>query len=68
VSPVKYEWGVKIPEEGILHSHSCENVKSYKIEISFAAKEFSTFVDFSRLYLAHAFASTIKDYTFYPQT
>jgi hypothetical protein len=29
VSPVKYELGFYIPEEGILHSHRRENLKSY---------------------------------------
>jgi hypothetical protein len=29
VSPVKYEMGFYIPEDGILHSHCRENVKSY---------------------------------------
>jgi hypothetical protein len=29
VSPVKYELGFHIPEDGILHSHSRENFKSY---------------------------------------
>jgi hypothetical protein len=29
VSPVKYELGSYIPEDGILHSHSRENLKSY---------------------------------------
>jgi hypothetical protein len=27
VSPVKYELGFYIPEDGILHSHSRENLK-----------------------------------------
>jgi hypothetical protein len=30
VSPVKYELGFHIPEDGILHSHRLENLKSYK--------------------------------------
>jgi hypothetical protein len=30
VSPVKYEMGFYIPEDGILHSHCRENLKSYK--------------------------------------
>jgi hypothetical protein len=30
VSPVKYELGVYIPEDSILHSHRRENLKSYK--------------------------------------
>jgi hypothetical protein len=30
VSPVKYELGFYIPEDDILHSHRCENLKSYK--------------------------------------
>jgi hypothetical protein len=29
VSPVKYELGFYIPEDGILHSHCCENLKFY---------------------------------------
>jgi hypothetical protein len=29
VSPVKYELGFYIPEDGILHSHHRENLKSY---------------------------------------
>jgi hypothetical protein len=31
VSPVKYELGCYIPEDDILHSHCCENLKSYVI-------------------------------------
>jgi hypothetical protein len=29
VSPVKYELGFYIPEDGILHSHRREGLKSY---------------------------------------
>jgi hypothetical protein len=29
VSPVKYELGLYIPEDDILHSHGRENLKSY---------------------------------------
>jgi hypothetical protein len=29
VSPVKYEMGLYIPEDDILHSHCRENLKSY---------------------------------------
>jgi hypothetical protein len=29
VSPVKYELSFYIPEDGILHSHCRENLKSY---------------------------------------
>jgi hypothetical protein len=29
VSPVRYELGFYIPEDGTLHSHHCENLKSY---------------------------------------
>jgi hypothetical protein len=29
VSPVRYELGVYIPEDAILHSHCRENLKSY---------------------------------------
>jgi hypothetical protein len=29
VSPVKYELGFYIPEDGILHTHRSENLKSY---------------------------------------
>jgi hypothetical protein len=31
VSPVKYELGLCIPEDGILHSHRRENLKSYVV-------------------------------------
>jgi hypothetical protein len=31
VSPVRYELGVHIPEDDILHSHHCENVISYGV-------------------------------------
>jgi hypothetical protein len=30
MSPVKYELGFCIPEDGILYSHRRENLKSYK--------------------------------------
>jgi hypothetical protein len=33
VSPVKYELGFYIPEDGILHSHCRENLKSYKLQM-----------------------------------
>jgi hypothetical protein len=29
MSPVRYELGFHIPEDGILHSHRSENLKSY---------------------------------------
>jgi hypothetical protein len=29
--PVKYELDFYIPEDGILHSHRCENLKSYTV-------------------------------------
>jgi hypothetical protein len=29
VSPVRYEVGFYIPEDGVLHSHRHENLKSY---------------------------------------
>jgi hypothetical protein len=32
VSSVKYELGFYIPEDDILHSHSRENLKSYRTE------------------------------------
>jgi hypothetical protein len=35
VSPVKYELGVYNPEDGILRSHQCENLKSCNIFIRF---------------------------------
>jgi hypothetical protein len=35
VSPVKYELGFYIPEDGTLHSHCCENLKSYIITVLF---------------------------------
>jgi hypothetical protein len=31
VSPVKYELGFYIPDDGILHSHCRENLKSYTV-------------------------------------
>jgi hypothetical protein len=31
VSPVRYELGFYIPEDGILHSHRRENLKSYMV-------------------------------------
>jgi hypothetical protein len=31
VSPVRYELGFRIPEDGILHSHRRENLNSYRI-------------------------------------
>jgi hypothetical protein len=31
VSPVKYELGIYIPEDDILHSHRSENLKSYML-------------------------------------
>jgi hypothetical protein len=34
VSPVRYELGFYIPEEGILHSHRREHLKPYKEERS----------------------------------
>jgi hypothetical protein len=33
VFPVRYKLGVYIPEDGILHSHRRENLKSYKREV-----------------------------------
>jgi hypothetical protein len=33
VSPVKYELGFYIPEDGILHGHRRENLGSYKTEL-----------------------------------
>jgi hypothetical protein len=35
VSPVKYEQGFYITEDDILHSHCCENLKSYVINFPF---------------------------------
>jgi hypothetical protein len=32
VSPVRYKLGFYIPEDGILHSHRLENLKSYEVE------------------------------------
>jgi hypothetical protein len=29
MSPVRYELGFYIPEDGILYSHHCENLKPY---------------------------------------
>jgi hypothetical protein len=33
VSPVKYEIGFYMPEDDILHSYRCENLKSYMLHI-----------------------------------
>jgi hypothetical protein len=35
VSPVKYELGFYIPEDGIVNSHSRENLKSYNSDAWF---------------------------------
>jgi hypothetical protein len=34
MSPVKYELGLYIPEDDILHSHCREDVKSYNISLA----------------------------------
>jgi hypothetical protein len=34
VFPVRYKWVFHIPEDGILHSHSRENLKSYRDDIT----------------------------------
>jgi hypothetical protein len=34
VSPVKYELDFYIPEDGILHSHRRENLKSWAVRLS----------------------------------
>jgi hypothetical protein len=33
VSPVRYELGFYIPEDGILHSHHRENLKAYEAKM-----------------------------------
>jgi hypothetical protein len=33
VSPVRYELGFYIPEDGILHSHRRENLISYTVDV-----------------------------------
>jgi hypothetical protein len=33
VSPVKYELGSYIPEDGILHSHRRDNLKPYTVSL-----------------------------------
>jgi hypothetical protein len=40
VFPVKYELGFDIPEDGILHSHRSENLKSYIITCTSSLKEY----------------------------
>jgi hypothetical protein len=30
VSPVRYELGFHVPEDGIIHSHRCEHLKFYR--------------------------------------
>jgi hypothetical protein len=32
MSPLRYELGFYIPEDAILHSHRCENLKSYEFK------------------------------------
>jgi hypothetical protein len=39
MSPVKYELGSYIPEDGILHSHRRENLKSYTTLTGWALRE-----------------------------
>jgi hypothetical protein len=35
VSPVKYELGFYIPEDGVIHSHRREKVKFYKLFLNY---------------------------------
>jgi hypothetical protein len=37
VSPVRYEVGLNVPEDGILHSHRCEDLKSHTLFNIFSA-------------------------------
>jgi hypothetical protein len=36
VSPVRYELGFSIPEDGVLHSHRRENLTFYKVNVTLA--------------------------------
>jgi hypothetical protein len=47
VSPVRYELGFYIAKDGILHSHRCENLKSYKY--TYNSKLLDKFLSFLRL-------------------
>jgi hypothetical protein len=40
MSPVKYELGFYVPEDGILHSHRREHLKPYIGKIMFAVSSF----------------------------
>jgi hypothetical protein len=46
VSPVKYELGFYIPEDGILHTHRRENLKSYTLYNLFNWKYIFYFIPF----------------------
>jgi hypothetical protein len=39
MSPVRYELGFCIPEDGILHSHRCENLKLYLASTGWVLKQ-----------------------------
>jgi hypothetical protein len=43
VSPVRYELGFYIPEDGILHSHHYETLKSYITKILFSILFYTSF-------------------------
>jgi hypothetical protein len=45
VSPLRYELGFYIPEDGILHSHSRENVKSYLIYVLYYTRSHVARID-----------------------
>jgi hypothetical protein len=53
VSSVRYELGVYIPEDGVLHSHRRENLKSYMMggSMNYAADMGS--VDILHIYMRH---------------
>jgi hypothetical protein len=40
VFPVRYELGFYIPEDGILHSHGSESLKSYVVIFVFTLQQF----------------------------
>jgi hypothetical protein len=48
---VRYELGIYVPEDGILHSHRRENLKSYILNYHFRFKPFS-FISSSLLSLS----------------
>jgi hypothetical protein len=59
VSPVKYEMGVYIPEDDILHSHRRENVKSY-IVLRCSVMEIGSYMTIGRPLLSNDQSSWLQ--------